>query len=148
MRSVWKLENAALTVRTAELMSRACSLHAPAAVEEGVLEGEEEADALGEADGDVLGCAVGDRVGEAEGDALADAVALADAEADGLAFTCVVIVIVATPFDTVAVTSAPVVPTRKIPANTPDFAWKKSSSSRSSMETPFPVLERASYLTR
>ena len=140
MRSLWKRENAASTVFTAELISCACSLQLFVAADAEVEEGEDEGDALGDADGDALG--------EADGEALGDAEALADAEADGLAFTCVVIVMVAVPFDTVAVTSAPVVPTRKIPAKTPDFAWKNSSRRRSSMETPFPVLERASCLPR
>jgi hypothetical protein len=117
------------TVFTAELISCACSLQLPAAdVEEGEDEGEPLGDELGDADGEWLG--------EAEADALAEAEALADAEADGLALAWV-IVMVATPFDTVAVTSAPVVPMRKIPAKTPDFAWKNSSRRRSSMGTPF-----------
>ena len=107
-----------------------------AAAVEGEEEGEWLGDALGECDADAL----------ADSDALADA--LADAEADGLALAWV-IVMVATPFDTVAVTSAPVVPRRKIPAKTPDFAWKNSSSRRSSKaDLLFRVLERASPLPR
>ena len=132
MRSVWKCEKAESTVFTAALISCACSLQLFAAdVDEGEDEGEPLGDALGEAEGEWLGDADG------EADALAEAEALADAEADGLALACVVIVMVATPFDTVAVTSAPVVPIRKIPAKTPDFAWKNSSRRRSSIGTPF-----------
>src|SRR4051812_29281378 len=76
---------------------------------------------------------VGDALCDAE--VLGDADGLADAEVDGLALAWV-IVMVATPFDTVAVTSAPVVPTRRMPAKTPDFAWKNSSSRRSNKVGP------------
>ena len=113
-------------------------LHVPADSEPDV--GDDAGDADGEWLGDALGEADADALAEA--DALADA--LADAEADGLALAWVM-VMVATPFDTVAVTSAPVVPRRKIPAKTPDFAWKNSSSRRSSKtDLLFRVLERAS----
>jgi hypothetical protein len=134
MRSLWKCEKAVSTVFTAALISCACSLQLFAADAE---EGEDEGELLGEELGDAEGDADAEADAVALADALAEADALADAEADGLAFTCVVIVMVATPFDTVAVTSAPVVPMRKIPAKTPDFAWKNSSRRRSSMGTPF-----------
>ena len=98
-------------------------LHEFAAVDVGDVDG----DALGEVDGDADGLADG----LCDGEALGEVDGLADAEADGLALAWV-IVMVATPFDTVAVTSAPVVPIRKMPAKTPDFAWKNSSSRRSS----------------
>ena len=84
---------------------------------------------LGDALGDVDGEALGEWLGEADG--LVEAERLADAEADGLALAWVIVMVV-TPFDTVAVTSAPVVPMRKIPAKMPDFAWKNSSRRRSS----------------
>ena len=143
MRSPWNCEKAVSTVFTAELISCACSLQLFAAAE--VEEGDDEGEPLG----DELGDAEGEAEADADADGLAEADTLADAEADGLAFTCVVIVMVATPFDTVAVTSAPVVPMRKIPAKTPDFAWKNSSRRRSNKwRLPSGMLERASPLPR
>src|SRR4051812_2617296 len=132
-RSVWKCEKAVSTVFTASAISCACALHGFA---------EEEAEEEGEALGDAVALCVGE--GEAVATWVGDALALADAEADGLAFTWVVIVTVATPFDTVAVRSTPVVPMRKIPAKTPDFAWKNSSSRRSNMGEPSDPSARTS----
>jgi hypothetical protein len=71
-----------------------------------------------------VGLAVGDAVARTWVDALADGLALAWVR-----------VIVVTPLDddTVAVTSAPVVPIKRMPARAPAFAWKKSSRRRSNM---------------
>jgi hypothetical protein len=82
----------------------------------------------------------GDKETNAAGDALADALALDEAvgladalaDADGLALG-VVTVIVVTPFWTVAVTRAPVVPMRNTPAIAPLFAFRSSSRSFSNM---------------
>jgi len=86
---------------------------------------------LGEADGEVLGDA------DTVADALGETLGLIDGEADpdGLGLACVIVIVV-TPFWTVAVTSAPVVPRRNTPAMTPDFAWRNSSSRRSNMDMP------------
>jgi hypothetical protein len=92
--------------------------------------------------------AVGDPVGDAVGDALCEAVALGDAEAEALALGLAepdglglasVRVIVVTPFCTVAVTSAPVVPTRNTPAKTPDLACRNSWNRRSNMRLMPPL---------
>jgi hypothetical protein len=125
MRSVWNCENARSTVRVASAAAWPFDLQS-----DGEDEGEEDGDALGDAEAEP----VGDAVGDAEGDALAeaDAVGLADALADGLGLTSVIVMVV-TPFSTVAVTSAPVVPMRKTEAMTPDLAWKNSVSRRSSI---------------
>ena len=120
MRSVCICEKAVSTFFTASAASRPSAVHALAEAE-----GEDEGEWVGEALGAGLGeaeCGAGG-LGECDG--------LADAEADGLALACVIVMVV-TPPDTVAVTRAPVVPIRNTPAITPDFAWKNSSSRRSS----------------
>jgi len=97
-----------------------------------------------EDDVDEEGDAVGDPVGDAEGDALCEALALGDAEAEALAEPnglglASVIVIVVTPFCTVAVTSAPVVPIRNTPAKTPDLACSNRLNRRSNMRLMPPL---------
>jgi hypothetical protein len=118
-RSVWNLENALFTVWTAAAAACAWSEQAFG-----------DADADGEADGEEEGDALGEAVAVAVG--LAVAVAVGLTEADGLALACVMVIVV-TPFCTVAVTSAPVVPMRNTPAMTPVFAWSNSSSRRSNI---------------
>jgi hypothetical protein len=115
MRALWKLENAVFTVWTASDIACASSAHA---------EGDADAD-------DVASAAASDPVGVGDAECVGDALGLADglAEPDGLALAWVRVIVV-TPFadDTVAVTSAPVVPMRRIPARAPAFAWNRSSS--------------------
>ena len=119
MRSVWYIENAVSTVFTAAAMP-VSAVHVVVVVVAvfgvaGALVG-------------VVGVADGECVGEAVGEALAEA------EADGRARAWVRVIVVTFPaVATVAVTRAPVVPTSRIPANTPDFACSKSSRSRSSI---------------
>jgi hypothetical protein len=116
MSASWYCAKALLTVRTADWTVLSCVSHAwaPASAAEG--EAEEE----------------GEAVGEAVAEAVGEAVGLALAEDDGLGLASVMVIVV-TPFCTVAVTSAPVVPIRNTPAMTPDFALSRSSSSFSSM---------------
>jgi hypothetical protein len=95
----------------------------------------------GVGDGDVDAVPLGE--GDVEGETLGEveAVPLGDGDVlglmlgltDGLGLVSVSVIVV-TPFEveTVAVTSAPVVPRRNTAAKTPDFAWKISSRSRSS----------------
>ncbi len=90
---------------------------------------EQFADGEDEDDGELD--ALGDALALADADAEADG--LADALADGLALAFGVTVIVVTPFWTVAVTRAPVVPTRKMAATAPLLALSNSSRSFSSM---------------
>jgi hypothetical protein len=82
-----------------------------------------------EVDEELLGLAEAVSVG----DGVADAVSVGEglAERAGLAFGVTVIVV--TPFSTVAVMSAPVVPMRKTAATAPLFALSNSSRSFSSM---------------
>jgi len=107
MRSVWNLENAAFTVCTASDVACAASEHAE-----------------GDADAEDVASA-GDPVGVGDAECVGDALGLADglAEPDGLALAWVSVIVV-TPFDvdTVAVTSAPVVPINRMPARAPAFA--------------------------
>ena len=89
--------------------------------------------AEGDADADdVASAAAGDPVGVGDAECVGDALGLWDglAEPDGLALAWVRVIVV-TPLadDTVAVTSAPVVPIRRRPASAPAFAWKRSSRS-------------------
>ena len=120
---MWYIENAVFTVFTAATVSLP-AVHA-------VVDEDEEGDALGDADGDTEGDADGEWLGDALGEALADP------EADGLALAVVSVIVVTLPdVVTVAVTRAPVVPINRIPANTPDFACRKSSRSRSSTDGP------------
>jgi len=81
---------------------------------------------------------VGDPVGDAVGEALCEAVALGLAEADGLGLVSVRVIVV-TPFCTVAVTSAPVVPIRNTPARTPDLACSNRLNRRSNMRLMPPL---------
>jgi hypothetical protein len=82
----------------------------------------------GEEEGELLG--FGLRVASVWCEGLADGLA----EPDGLALAWVkVIVVTLFDDDTVAVTSAPVVPIRRMPARAPAFAWKKNSRIRSNM---------------
>jgi len=134
MRSVWYCENALSTVRVA--FSAVC----PFDLQSDGEDEEEDGDALGEPVGDAVGDALCEALGDAEADA--EAVGLADALADGLGLTSVIVMVV-TPFSTVAVTSAPVVPTRKTVAMTPDLAWRNSVSRRSNIQTPLCSLERS-----
>ena len=121
MRSVWNVENASSTVFTAVF-----------AFESGVqvvvvvvaFDRDEESDAVGDGDGERVGDAVGD-------------VGLVSVLADGLALAWVSVIVVTLPaVATVAVTRAPVVPRTRRLANTPDFACRKSSRSRSSIDGP------------
>jgi hypothetical protein len=84
---------------------------------------------LGDVDGEVLG----DVDGDVDGEVLGEMLGLTDTDGLGLVSVSVIVV---TPFevDTVAVTSAPVVPRRNTPAQRPDFAWKNSSNSLSSIQ--------------
>src|SRR5690349_22297277 len=111
-RSVWNPLKAVFTVFTASAVACAWSEHASAEVVDELDEG----DALGDAVGLTL----------VEGDADGLAVGLADA--DGLALAWVIVTVV-TPFCTVAVTSAPVVPITNTAAMAPDFADSNSSKS-------------------
>src|SRR5438552_4312376 len=101
MRLVWFCENARSTVWIAVTPASKLVLQSDVVADER----DEEGDDFGDFDGDAVGEAVVNVAGDVVGDAVA--------EADGLAS---VMVIVVTPFCTVAVTSAPVVPRRNTAA--------------------------------
>jgi len=71
-------------------------------------------------------------------DAEAEALGLGLAEPDGLGLASVRVIVV-TPFCTVAVTSAPVVPIRNTPAKTPDLACSIRLNRRSNMRLMPPL---------
>src|SRR5438309_766243 len=122
MRSVWFCENALLTVCIAAMPTSKLVLQSVAVddvTEDCVL---------------ALGDGLGDFVGEAVGDALG----VVSAASAGLGLASVMVIVV-TPFCTVAVTSAPVVPRRSTAATAPDFACRNSARRRSNILelTPF-----------
>lgn len=114
MSASWYCANALLTLLTAASVVLSWVSQAAWTPANGETEEEEEGEAVGDAVGDAVGLAVADDV------------------AIGLGLASVMVIVV-TPFCTVAVTSAPVVPMRNTPAMTPDFALSNSSSSFSSI---------------
>src|SRR5438874_83915 len=122
MRSVWFCENALLTVCIAAMPTSKLVLQSAAVddvTEDCVL-------------------ALGDGLGDFVGEAVGDAVGVVSAASVGLGLASVMVIVV-TPFCTVAVTSAPVVPRRSTAATAPDFACRSSVRRRSNILelTPF-----------
>jgi hypothetical protein len=95
--------------------------------------GDGELDEVPAGEGEVLAEIEGEVLGELDAEVLGETLGLP--ETDGLGLVSVSVIVV-TPFEVVAVavTSAPVVPRRNTTATAPDFAWKNSSRSRSSIQ--------------